>query len=879
MAEDVEGSSGVVVDGLDGVGHDGEEFQFGWNEDKIDLEFKTDDLTSLLAEKNSLLDNQLFKQTDQLDTILRKELKDINQSISGGNSSTADQIWSQNTEATAIKTEETLQDLSTEVVVFFQTFESFPTEDSFIEDDVNNSNNSNIYISLLISIILLLFLTAIILILLKCRVFKRRTTDSDLPLHSARLQSRLSGEDNSRFVVNIKNAQHGRTPKYTVVEMTGSDTANQHQVSIIGSSISKIKNHSHSSFFQGQEVFPTSPTSSPVFSCMPAINHPSLDRTSPEGRSCDDADQDVVVRLEEEQEQDIVCQAEEEEKFDLKDLATRAVEEMTSISSNCNFRTPTSQLSQSNTSHQDDNKADMFGEISLKYIDCEDMEEIRDERGEETSVSSFSTFYTPTSPEGGSLEDREITRDLSREIAENIDLGQELCKQMSFETDTEEQFKERRTDTRMNEVFTVGEEQPVDITSPCSYHSTVSHLNLDKTNSYESSSSGDGQIHFTRHVHQAQVEQACDTSLSSFCSFRTPLSNLSLDKTISCSDEDHNNCTLKQSQHNIDDDKSSRIDKSADKGSLSSFYSIYSPASDLSMDRNSFEVASYEAEEDSIGDLKDYHTGCSGLQAVTQHLVNSTSASKVGRITSSQDKTGSTSSLSQICQDESWMEQEVFSETKEIGDGEDADIISSFSTFNNLMNQLSLDSKMSDVSCSGSPDRKKEMMEMEPSVPHSSLLLEGEYDGKIKDTDEKTSSEDSSYSGTTQSVYVRLCSEDKDPHGQDRSAASGEGEDSPVQYSTTPLLTSVSHSPESCSSGDGSGLKVEIKLDDGDNLIELAWDSGSEEEIDITAFKQLILSNAGEESSNQPHCQKKKSTRGDEKKPSPIVKSDSEFLI
>ena len=41
MAEDVEGSSGVVVDGLDGVGHDGEEFQFGWNEDKIDLEFKT----------------------------------------------------------------------------------------------------------------------------------------------------------------------------------------------------------------------------------------------------------------------------------------------------------------------------------------------------------------------------------------------------------------------------------------------------------------------------------------------------------------------------------------------------------------------------------------------------------------------------------------------------------------------------------------------------------------------------------------------------------------------------------------------------------------------------------------------------------------------
>ena len=40
MHKDVEGS-GRVGEGVGGEGDDVKEFQFGWNEDKVDLEFKT----------------------------------------------------------------------------------------------------------------------------------------------------------------------------------------------------------------------------------------------------------------------------------------------------------------------------------------------------------------------------------------------------------------------------------------------------------------------------------------------------------------------------------------------------------------------------------------------------------------------------------------------------------------------------------------------------------------------------------------------------------------------------------------------------------------------------------------------------------------------
>ena len=40
MAGDVDGSGHLAGD-LDTFGDQGEEFQFGWNEDKVDLEFKT----------------------------------------------------------------------------------------------------------------------------------------------------------------------------------------------------------------------------------------------------------------------------------------------------------------------------------------------------------------------------------------------------------------------------------------------------------------------------------------------------------------------------------------------------------------------------------------------------------------------------------------------------------------------------------------------------------------------------------------------------------------------------------------------------------------------------------------------------------------------
>ena len=107
--------------------------------------------------------------------------------------------------------------------------------------------------------------------------------------------------------------------------------------------------------------------------------------------------------------------------------------------------------------------------------------------------------------------------------------------------------------------------------------------------------------------------------------------------------------------------------------------------------------------------------------------------------------------------------------------------------------------------------------------------------------DERTSSEDSSYS---QLVYARMDSEDidHDPTAgiEDRRT------DSPLYCSTTPLLGSRKNSPEgsSCSNDLDQALADELSA-------KGEVESESEEEIDLTAFKQLILLNAGEESFNQ----------------------------
>ena len=104
---------------------------------------------------------------------------------------------------------------------------------------------------------------------------------------------------------------HFRSPKYTVVEMTGSSTGVHTQVSVIGSGISKPQHQSCSNLIEDQKLSRQTSNASPASSFMPS--NPSLDRTSPEGRSCGGLDPDAVVCLEEDEQPDSVCQAEVEQ--------------------------------------------------------------------------------------------------------------------------------------------------------------------------------------------------------------------------------------------------------------------------------------------------------------------------------------------------------------------------------------------------------------------------------------------------------------------------------------------------------------------------------------------------------------------------------------
>jgi len=80
-------------------------------------------------------------------------------------------------------------------------------------------------------------------------------------------------------------------------------------------------------------------------------SNPSLDRTSPEGRSCGDADQYGAVGQDDDEEHTIQLPG--------KENNDGALEEITSISSYFNFQTPTSHLSQSKNSYREDKTGEM----------------------------------------------------------------------------------------------------------------------------------------------------------------------------------------------------------------------------------------------------------------------------------------------------------------------------------------------------------------------------------------------------------------------------------------------------------------------------------------------------------------------------------------
>ena len=195
---------------------------------------------------------------------------------------------------------------------------------------------------------------------------------------------------------------HFRSPKSTVVEMT----QNHHQVSIIGCGSSSSQDH---------------PVVTRSFSST--SNQAWKERSSPEGRSCGDLEQ------------------EQKEVEKVADKTSHCVsvhnvvvggpgeaEDLTSFSSCYKYQTPTSNLSQQDSEYF--SPKELFADIGIKYIDCEETDDNNGRDDDDTSISSFtSTYQTPSS--GGSYENK-LARDLSREMKETADLSQELSKHVEL---------------------------------------------------------------------------------------------------------------------------------------------------------------------------------------------------------------------------------------------------------------------------------------------------------------------------------------------------------------------------------------------------------------------------------------------------------------
>ena len=130
---------------------------------------------------------------------------------------------------------------------------------------------------------------------------------------------------------------HFRSPKYTVVEMAESSTGVHLQVSIIGSGVSKPQHQSCSNLIEEQQGSRQTSSASPLSSFIPS--NPSLDRTSPEGRSCGGLDPDAVVCLDKDEESGGVCLV-QVGQLSGNDDNERGLEEITSISFYFNFQTP-----------------------------------------------------------------------------------------------------------------------------------------------------------------------------------------------------------------------------------------------------------------------------------------------------------------------------------------------------------------------------------------------------------------------------------------------------------------------------------------------------------------------------------------------------------
>ena len=229
-------------------------------------------------------------------------------------------------------------------------------------------------------------------------------------------------------------------------------TQNQHQVSIIGSPRSKQRQFTATTANNTDTCQHVSRSYS-ASSHVSQSQFTSRERTSPEGRSCGDVEQDSddVDDKAEVMDHCVSVHVDDEPTTKYEDcsqISKTAPEDLTSFSSCHKYQTPTSNLSNEDDESQYKSPEELFADIGIKFIDCDETDEHM-YKDDDTSVSSFSsTYQTPSSTEGDIIQkETNISRDLSREMKETADLRHELAKHVDINSFTTSEISGKQSKT------------------------------------------------------------------------------------------------------------------------------------------------------------------------------------------------------------------------------------------------------------------------------------------------------------------------------------------------------------------------------------------------------------------------------------------------
>ena len=179
---------------------------------------------------------------------------------------------------------------------------------------------------------------------------------------------------------------------------------NQHQVSIIGTPGTKHKQCDNAT------CFPRSVSASSHVSHV--SQNPYHERTSPEGRSCGDFEQDSELDDDKVVHHEVAVHVDKEEtNYEDCSKVYKSVDPE-SFSSCVKYHTP---------SEEEYNcPEELFADVGIKFIDGEETGD------DDTSASSFSSTYrTPSSTDS---ENVKIAKDLSRDTKKTVKLSQDLAR-------------------------------------------------------------------------------------------------------------------------------------------------------------------------------------------------------------------------------------------------------------------------------------------------------------------------------------------------------------------------------------------------------------------------------------------------------------------